>query len=62
MSQKNFNMIAGGIFLIVAIVHLLRVLNGTAVFIGDMMIPMWASWAGLIIAAILGFYGIKHGK
>ena len=62
MSQKNFNTIAGAIFLIVAILHLWRVIGGIDVAFGSTMIPIWISWLGVIVGAVLGYYGIKHGR
>jgi len=59
MSQKNFNAFAGFIFLVVLIVHLLRVLNGWAVSIDEFEMPMWASWLGIIIAGCLAYHGLR---
>ncbi len=59
MSQKAFNLYAGIIFLIVAIVHALRLLNGWDVTIDEFALPVWASWAGVVVAACLAYHGLK---
>jgi len=60
MSQKTFNSLAGFIFLIVLVVHLLRVWNGWTVTIGEFEAPMWASWVGIAIAGCLAYHGLKR--
>jgi len=59
MSQKNFNAFAGFIFLVVLIVHLLRVLNGWAVSIDEFEMPMWASWVAIVLAGCLAYHGLR---
>ena len=46
------------IFAIVAIMHLLRIIKGWSVSIGPHEIPMSASWAGLIVSALLALWGV----
>lgn len=48
--MKPFTTIAVAIFTIVAVVHLLRIVFGWEVVIQGTVIPMWASYLGLIIA------------
>ena len=50
MDQKQFSLVAGAIFAVVAAVHLLRVYMGWPVVIGNWDVPMWLSWIGLIVA------------
>ncbi|MEK7176119.1 MAG: hypothetical protein AAB695_01960 [Patescibacteria group bacterium] len=59
MSQKTFNSIAGLVFLLVAVMHLLRIANGWAVTMGSFDVPMWASWIGVIVAGYLAYHGLK---
>ncbi|TLY25421.1 MAG: hypothetical protein E6K63_14000 [Nitrospirae bacterium] len=53
--MKPFTTLAIAIFTIVAVVHLLRILLGWEVIIQGVVIPMWASYLGLIIAGGLAF-------
>ena len=53
--MKPFTSLAIAIFTIVAIAHLLRILLGWEVIIQGTVVPMWASYLGLIIAGGLAF-------
>jgi len=54
MNSKNFWLrIAGTIFGIVAVLHLLRIISGIQVLIGDFFLPVWVNWMGLFGTAIL---------
>jgi hypothetical protein len=53
--MKPFTTIAVAIFTIVAVVHLLRILMGWEVVIQGTVMPMWASYLGLLITGGLAF-------
>jgi hypothetical protein len=58
MSRKTFSMLAGAIFTLVALFHLIRIFEDWPVIIGDWSVPKSLSWVGLIVAgglALLGF-------
>jgi hypothetical protein len=46
------------IFAIVAIMHLVRIIRGWSVSIGPHKLPMSASWAGLVVSALLVLWGV----
>jgi hypothetical protein len=58
MSEKTFNLLAGIIFAVVALLHLLRIYMGWSVVIADWSVPMWVSWLGFIVPAGLAYFGI----
>lgn len=60
MSQKAYHATTGTIFLIIAALHLLRVLNGWEVNIGTFIVPMWLSWVGVLLAGFLAYQGLKR--
>lgn len=60
MSQKSFYSLTGIIFLIVVIVHLLRVVNGWSVSIGTFDMPVWASWVAVVLASYLSYQGLRR--
>ncbi|MBI2278610.1 MAG: hypothetical protein HYU81_00940 [Candidatus Brennerbacteria bacterium] len=62
MSHRSFARAAGVVFAFVFIVHLLRLVLGWEAVIGGVVIPMWVSGLGLIIAGILGYYGFRHQR
>jgi len=45
--------IAGTIFGFVALLHLLRLLTGISVMIGEFLLPLWVNVMGLIATTIL---------
>jgi hypothetical protein len=53
MSGKPFTLIAVLVFAIVALVHVVRLFTHFQVIIGSHTIPMWASWAGLVLAGVM---------
>ena len=62
MSQKNFALITSVVFGLIALLHLLRILNGWEAAINGGAVPMWASWVAVIVAAYLGIQGFKLSK
>jgi hypothetical protein len=58
MGQKTYCMVAGTIFTLVALFHMLRIFMEWPVMIGDWSVPKSVSWIALIVAgglALLGF-------
>lgn len=62
MKQKDFSLVAGTIFLLVAIMHLSRILLQWQAMIGGVEIPMWVSWLGVGVAGYLAYAGISIEK
>lgn len=58
MSQKAFSLIAGLVFSLVAVGHLLRLVYESPVHIAGWTVPMWVSWPGVLVAGFLGFAGL----
>jgi len=61
MDQTTFSIVAGLIFAVVALVHLLRILLGWPVVIDDWTVPMWVSWIGLVVTGVLSYSGLRLG-
>ena len=53
MNRRVYLVISGIIFGVVAVLHLLRVVNSWAFQLGPWWIPMWASWFGMLVPALL---------
>lgn len=62
MNQKKFSLVAGVIFLVIAVLHLLRIVSGWEVLVAGVSIPLWVNWVGLMVAGYLGYTGIKQSK
>lgn len=61
MNRKTFCLLAGAIFALVALVHLLRILMGWGANLGGWSVPIWVSWVGLVVAGGLSYFGLKFG-
>lgn len=59
MDQKTFSAVAGAIFALVALLHLMRIFMGWPASIGGWTVPMWLSWIGLAVAGSLSYFGLS---
>ena len=59
MDQKAFSLVAGLIFAMVALFHLMRIFAEWTVIIRDWSIPMWVSWIALVVAGSLALLGLR---
>jgi len=50
---KPFTMIAALLLLIVAVAHVYRLFTGFSVVVGGAEVPLWVSWPGAIVPALL---------
>ena len=48
------------LFLVVAIMHLLRIIFGWQVEIGGLSISFWVSWLGVLVAGALAYLGFTQ--
>ncbi len=63
-SKSMWLRIAGTIFGLVSLLHLLRILTGIRILIGDCSLPVWINWFGLIAGGALSYllWKISAGK
>ena len=61
MSQKTFSVIAGLIFLVIALMHVLRLAFEWQVTLAGRLMPMWVSWVAIPVAGYLAYEGFKLG-
>lgn len=59
MKTKTYYRTTGVIFLVVGIMHLLRVLYGWSGIIGTFVVPMWLSWVLVILTGCLAYQGLR---
>jgi hypothetical protein len=62
MTARNFAQLGAAIFTIVALLHIARLFYGWPVTIGTLSIPLWASWVGVAVAALLAWLGFKASR
>ena len=60
--MKPFTTIAAVIFALIAFMHILRLFLGWEVTVSGMAVPMWASVAGLVIAAGLAVMLLREAR
>ena len=59
MDQKTFSLVAGLIFGVVALFHLVRIFEEWTVIIGDWSVPKSVSWVALVVAGGLALLGLR---
>ena len=60
MQQKTYNTITAVLFLIIAALHLLRIVFGWPAQIGGWSIPVWVSWLALVATGVLAALGFRQ--
>jgi hypothetical protein len=59
MDRKTYFMVAGIIFTLVALFHLVRIFEDWPVIIGDWSVPKSVSWVALIVAGGLALFAFR---
>jgi len=59
MVQKNYFLISGILFSLVAAAHLLRIICGISVRVGAYEVPILVSSVGFIVPAALAFWAFR---
>jgi hypothetical protein len=59
MDQKTLSLVAGLIFAVVALFHLVRVFEEWTLIVGDWSVPKWVSWVALVVAGALALIGLR---
>jgi hypothetical protein len=62
MNQKTFSIMAGVIFAVVALAHLVRIYMDWPIVIADWSVPMWVSWIALVVAGGLAYLGLRPAR
>jgi hypothetical protein len=62
MDLKRYLMMAGAIFALVALAHLVRALMDWPIVIAGWIVPIWLSWLAFVIAGALGYVGLSLAK
>jgi len=61
-ARRPFTLIAALLFLLIALVHIYRLVAGFPVTIGGSAVPMAVSWAGAIVAGLLGVMLLRESR
>ncbi|MEJ2128045.1 MAG: hypothetical protein P8X81_04280 [Woeseiaceae bacterium] len=59
MNVKTYCTVSGLLFALVALAHLIRIINGMSVQVDNYAVPMLASWIGLVVPAGLAIWAFR---
>jgi hypothetical protein len=59
MAYRQYCVVTGILLSLVALAHLLRILNGMPVVVGAYDVPMLVSWFGFVVPAALAFWAFR---
>lgn len=59
MSQHAFNVTAGVIFLIIAVLHAIRLFLRWEAVIGGWTVPVWISGVAIVVSGYLAYTGLR---
>jgi hypothetical protein len=62
LNRNTYLKISATVFLIVAIVHLLRIILGWSAEIGGWNVPFWVSWLGVFVSGALAYFGFTQKR
>ncbi len=59
MSQRTFSLIAGVVFGLIALGHVLRIVFGWPFTIQEFSVPMWGSGLAVVVMGYLSYEGFR---
>jgi protein-S-isoprenylcysteine O-methyltransferase Ste14 len=62
MGSRPFTLIASIIFALVAIIHVVRLFTHFHMVVGTHVVPLWASWVCILVAAILAWGTYRESR
>jgi hypothetical protein len=62
MRHKDYCLVSGVLFALVALAHLLRILYGMSVQVDQIDVPMFVSWIGLVVPGALAVWAFRINR
>jgi len=62
MTQRTFFLVTAMLFLLIALLHAVRLLRGWQITIEGAVVPLWVSWIGLAITGYLAWQGFRLAR
>jgi uncharacterized membrane protein len=62
MTQRTYSLVTSVLFFLIALLHAFRLLRGWQVTIGAVVVPLWVSWIGLVLAVYLANQGFRLAR
>ena len=61
-SERTLLWVAGVIFLVIAVAHLMRLMFNIHIILGDFLVPQWISWVGILLTAYLSYASFHFAR
>ncbi len=62
MGHKEYCVVSGALFALVALAHLLRIANGVPIQVDDYVVPMLVSWMAFIVPGALAVWAFRISR
>jgi hypothetical protein len=62
LTRKTYATVTATLFLVIGIVHFLRIIFGWHAEIGGLNIPFWASWLAIPGTGALAYFGFAQSR
>lgn len=62
LKRKTYATVTATLFLVIGVVHLLRIILGWHVEIGGLSIPFWVSWLAVLVLGALAYFGFTQRR
>jgi TRAP-type C4-dicarboxylate transport system permease small subunit len=62
LNRNTYMTVSATLFLVIGIVHLLRIIFGWQAEIGGLSIPFWVSWLALPVTGALAYFGFMQNR
>jgi hypothetical protein len=62
MTQRTFSLVTAMLFLLIALLHAVRLFRGWQITIEGAVVPLWVSWIGLAITGYLAWQGFRLAR
>jgi TRAP-type C4-dicarboxylate transport system permease small subunit len=62
LNRKTYTTVTATLFLLMGIVHLVRMIFGWKAEIGGLSIPFWVSWLALPFTGALAYFGFTQKR
>ena len=57
--MRPYLQISGALFGLIALAHLLRIIRHWPIDLAGLMVPLWASWLGFVVAGGLSIWALR---
>lgn len=57
--MRPYLQISGALFGLIALAHLLRIIRHWPIDLAGLIVPLWASWLGLVVAGGLSIWALR---